>query len=284
MKAPSLLLSILLLASCQVQSALAPNPTAPATSNQVLTLAPTVFAAELAGTGESPAVSSEAHGYGVFLLNPARDTLTVKLYVAGLSGPAKDAHLHVGATGKSGDVVKTLTVAGNVITGSWKKSDAQEAFGDDKLASLLKGEIYVNVHTEKKPDGEIRGQLGISDDTIYPIYLSGAEEVPPVSGNGTGVAWLRVSRDQSQMLVHGYVYGLSGAATAAHLHKGAKGSSGEVLKDVTVSGNSLNLLWKKTDASGPLTPGVIDLLQQGQVYLNAHTVANPNGEVRGQAQ
>lgn len=284
MKVSVLLLGLLTLTACQVTGALAPNPTAPGTSDQVVTLPPSVFAADISGAQETPAVTADGHGYGVFLLNPAKDTLTVRAYVAGLSGSATAAHLHAGAAGQSGEAVKTLTVAGDVITGTWKKSDAQEPLTDVLVARLLKGEIYLNVHTPNHADGELRGQLTATTDSIYPIYLSGAEEVPPVSGTASGVAWVRVSADGSQLQLQGQLFGLSGPATAAHLHKAAKGSNGEVLKDVSVNGTNLSLSWQKSDASAPLTAGIRELLQQGQLYLNAHTAAHPDGEVRGQLQ
>ena len=34
---------------------------------------------------------------------------------------------------------------------------------DDQLADLEAGNYYVNVHTDKNPDGEIRGQLKASE-------------------------------------------------------------------------------------------------------------------------
>lgn len=286
MKVPStLLLGLLWLSACQLPPSASPNTTSPGTSNQVITLPASMFVAELAGNNETPAVSSPASGYGVFLLNPAKDTLTIKVTVAGLTGPITGSHLHLGQSGKSGEVIKNLTVNGNLITGAWKKTDTDQPLTEERLKSLANGEIYVNVHTEKNPSGELRGQLSLSKDTVYPVLLSGAGEVPPATGKATGVAWIRVSADRSELTLKGNVFDLSGAATAAHLHKGDKTTAkGEVLKDVPVSGSGLSLSWKKADASAPLTPGILDLLLKGQIYLNVHTAASPEGEIRGQIE
>lgn len=285
MKAPStFLLGLLLLAACQLPPSVSPNTTLPGTSNQVITLQSSVFVVELAAASETPAVSSNAGGYGVFMLNQAKDTLTAKIYVAGLSGPSTGAHLHLGQAGKSGEVIKPLTVTGNVITGTWKKTDAEQPLTDDRISSLLKGELYINVHTEKNPAGEIRGQLASSNDTVFPIFLSGADQVPPLTGKAMGVAWLQLKADQSELILKGMTFDLSGPATAAHLHKGAKGVSGDPLKEVAISNSSLSLNWKKTDKVAALTPGVLDLLLKGELYLNVHTAANPNGEIRGQVE
>ena len=81
-----------------------------------------------------------------------------------LSGPATAAHIHgpAPATGTAGPIHDFFTAVqhlaapipgdGGVIIGSVALSDADEA-------SLLAGQLYVNVHTAANHDGEIRGQL-----------------------------------------------------------------------------------------------------------------------------
>lgn len=285
MKAYLPLFMLALLSACQATPVSTPQTTAPGTSNQVITLPQaSAFVASLTGAEETPAVTTQARGYAVIQLNQARDTMSLKAYVAGLSGPITGSHLHLGALGKSGEVIKDLQVEGTTITGSWKRTDAAQAFTQARLDSLLKGEIYLNVHTEQNPNGEIRGQLLANHAQVYPIALSGSAEVPPVTTNASGVAWAQLNPEGTELKLSGWVYGLSGAATGAHLHKGAKGKSGEVLKDVTVTGSELSMTWARTDASNPFTPGVLDLLAKGELYLNVHTAANPNGEIRGQVE
>jgi CHRD domain len=81
-------------------------------------------------------------------------TLKWKLTYSGLSGPALAAHIHMAAMGKSGNVVVALCgpcKAGGV-SGSAKVSKAVIKAADKHL-------LYVNVHTKKNPNGEIRGQI-----------------------------------------------------------------------------------------------------------------------------
>jgi hypothetical protein len=70
--------------------------------------------------------------------------------------------------------------------------------------------------------------------------------------------------------------GLSGAATAAHIHKGKPGASGPVV--VPLCGPC------KSGASGSaqVSKAVISALESGGAYVNVHTGKNPAGEIRGQ--
>jgi hypothetical protein len=65
-------------------------------------------------------------------------------------------------------------------------------------------------------------------------------------------------------------------ATAAHFHDGTFGVPGGI--EVVLSGGPTS--WSGT--SLPLSPGQIEVLQGLGWYVNVHTIANPNGEIRGQ--
>lgn len=78
-----------------------------------------------------------------------------------LTGAATAMHIHSGGAGTNGGVVVSLVpfsfpaadpAKGGVIFG-------RLAFPADKVADLLAGWTYVNVHTALNPSGEIRGQL-----------------------------------------------------------------------------------------------------------------------------
>ena len=69
---------------------------------------------------------------------------------------------------------------------------------------------------------------------------------------------------------------LTGAATAAHIHLGAKGKSGAVL--VPLCGPC------KSPVSGTVkaSAATIKAMARGITYVNVHTTKNPAGEIRGQ--
>jgi hypothetical protein len=76
-----------------------------------------------------------------------------KLTFAKLTGPASAAHIHMAAKGKAGAVVVPLCgPCTSAVTGTATITPAL-------LAAFNKHLLYVNVHTAKNPNGEIRGQL-----------------------------------------------------------------------------------------------------------------------------
>lgn len=102
---------------------------------------------------------SSGNGVGTFVMNNAQTELTYNITFVGLSGPATLAHFHNAPAGSNGGVVKTLTTT-SPIAGVWKSTDAQP-FSPAMVAELLAGRLYVNIHTQQCPGGEIRGQLAI---------------------------------------------------------------------------------------------------------------------------
>lgn len=71
-----------------------------------------------------------------------------------LSGPATQAHIHLGKKGISGNVLVPLCPPGCTSPnhGSWTLTAGA-------VKTMKAGGTYVNVHTVKNPLGEIRGQI-----------------------------------------------------------------------------------------------------------------------------
>ena len=116
----------------------------------------TVWTTALGSAQEVPAqVVKNTAAHGTFKGTLNGSTLTWTLTFSGLTGPATAAHIHMGAKGTSGNVVVPLcTPCKSPVKGSAKITGAlKTAFAQHKL--------YVNVHTAKNPNGEIRGQLAV---------------------------------------------------------------------------------------------------------------------------
>ena len=80
-------------------------------------------------------------------------SITWRLTFSKLTGRASAAHIHIGASGKSGPVAVPL--CGPCRSGVRKTATLQPSV----LAALEAGRAYVNIHTARNPAGEIRGQI-----------------------------------------------------------------------------------------------------------------------------
>jgi len=106
----------------------------------------------LTGAAEVPPVTTTATGKVNISVLPNR-TVSGTIDVTGMVPTM--AHIHEGAVGKNGPPIITLV----------KKSDkvftvpADAKFSEAQYTSYLAGNLYVNVHSEAHPNGEIRAQL-----------------------------------------------------------------------------------------------------------------------------
>jgi len=95
---------------------------------------------------------------GSFRATVTGTTITWTLTYTHLSGPAMAAHIHAGARGVNGPVMIGLCgVTGAPACTSGMHGTATATA--DQLKAIMAGKTYVNVHTTKNPNGEIRGQV-----------------------------------------------------------------------------------------------------------------------------
>jgi hypothetical protein len=122
-----------------------------------------------------------------------------------------------------------------------------------------------------------------------PASLTGNEEVPPVQTEATGVAEFKQAGTEYR------AYSVKATniqgVTAGHIHLGAKGENGlvvftlfkfdtpknQVLETGTITADKMEGPMAGKQPSDLATAGV-----NGMLYVNIHTVQNPNGEIRGQ--
>jgi hypothetical protein len=109
-----------------------------------------------AGQETPKQVVKDASAHGSFTGTLTGTKLTWKLTWAKLTGPATAAHIHLGAMGKSGNVAVPLCTPCGAASGSKTGTATIPA---SLLKTIQKHGTYVNVHTAKNPNGEIRGQL-----------------------------------------------------------------------------------------------------------------------------
>ena len=116
----------------------------------------TSFRARLSMVPIDPATAAAVTGVGEATARLEGETLVVTGSFKGLQGPATEARLHSGSfTGVRGDAFADLTVtpttAGSV-TGTVQLSSEQ-------LDALQSGRVYIQIHSESAPDGNLWGWL-----------------------------------------------------------------------------------------------------------------------------
>jgi hypothetical protein len=113
----------------------------------------TTFTADLNGESQAPPTDSRAKGKGDFTYDDTSKKLSWTITYWGLSGKAKSAHLHGPASeGANADTMITVSPLQSPIKGA-------AILKDNQAKALTAGDMYLDVHSAKFPDGEIRGQV-----------------------------------------------------------------------------------------------------------------------------
>ena len=107
---------------------------------------------DLTGAQETPPVTTSATGIATITIT-ADKSVSGTIKTKSVDGTM--AHIHVGAPGKSGPPIITLTKNAD---GVWMVP-AGSKLTDEQYASFKAGDLYVNVHSAMHQPGEIRGQI-----------------------------------------------------------------------------------------------------------------------------
>lgn len=113
----------------------------------------TKLMASLTGGEEVPPVETAATGTADITWNADSKELSWTIDFSGLSGPATAAHFH----GPAAPGENAPPVVG--IEDLESPSEGSVTLTDEQAALLTGGQLYVNIHTEANPGGEIRGQV-----------------------------------------------------------------------------------------------------------------------------
>jgi CHRD domain-containing protein/PEP-CTERM motif-containing protein len=166
------------------------------------------FVANLTGSNEVPANGSLGTGSATVTLDTVSNQLTINLTFSGLGSNTTAAHFHccspiginsavaIGLSGfpagvQSGsysnvfDLTSASTYSGGFFAnpGGGTVAGAQSAF----INGLLNGQVYLNIHTQNLPGGEIRGQV-IPEPATVALLMTG------LAGVGAAVRRRRKAR------------------------------------------------------------------------------------------
>jgi CHRD domain len=114
------------------------------------------FKARLSPVGIDASLRAAVTGSGSVTATLVGTTLNVTGTFDGLQSPATLAHVHQGAaTGVRGPAIGDLTVS-HALSGS---ITGTIALTSEQAESLRKGKVYIQIHSEKAPDGNLWGWL-----------------------------------------------------------------------------------------------------------------------------
>jgi len=237
------------------------------------------FAAYFTGEQEVPQVNTTARGTAAIDLT-GQNSISFAITVNGLSGPITGAHFHVAPIGVAGPVVRNITAnfTGTTATGTW------DNIPDSLLNALKTGKMYLNVHTQMHPAGEIRGQLFHSAGTGLIAKLTTSQAVSPsLSLNARGTAIMNTMI--SGLSYHITVTGLA-SPVKAQFRWGQIGSNGPILRDISASFNNgltAEGIWPDI-GPGAIVDSILVGLLTGKVYISVTDPLNPDDELRGQVE
>jgi hypothetical protein len=133
-------------------------------TNSVYAQEPQKIVVNLSGSEEVPPVQTEATGVAEFI--PGEDSVAYSVNATNIQGVTA-GHIHLGKRGENGPIVVTLFKYDSPMnevseTGTITADKLEGPLAGKQLSDLgaagANGTLYVNIHTEQNPNGEIRGQ------------------------------------------------------------------------------------------------------------------------------
>ncbi len=129
----------------------------------------TSFSATLTGGEVVPPVTTSARGEATFSVSKDGKAIKYKVTVSGIVDVTA-AHIHMGKKGENGPPIALIKTAakkgaltGTLSEGAITEKELMTSLQGKDLKALIEqikaGSTYVNVHTKKYPDGEIRGEI-----------------------------------------------------------------------------------------------------------------------------
>jgi uncharacterized protein (DUF1800 family) len=132
---------------------------------------PVTFVATLRGNQEVPPVNTQSTGVASLVLSPDEKSAKLSLSFSNLSSTETAAHVHGPADpGESAGAVFSIPL-GQVNDLEWTFVQTGPLTVADQIRALKAGRLYVNVHSARYPNGEIRGHF-------YPVQSPSPTPTP----------------------------------------------------------------------------------------------------------
>ena len=117
---------------------------------------------------------------------------------------------------------------------------------------------------------------GIALGADVKVTLAGDQEVPPVKTEATGTGTISIGDDKA---VSGSITTKGIKGSAAHIHEAPAGKNGGVI--VPLAKGPTDGTWDVPQGA-KLSDAQLASFKAGNLYVNVHSAAHPDGEIRGQ--
>ncbi len=183
--------------------------------------------------------------------------------------------------GRPLDVLYTYRATLNGFAARMTAAEAQQIAKLSGVRLVEKEKIY-ELHTDAGPTWIGAPEIWGGELTALPFSaaLSGANEVPPVTGPASGSATFQYNVKTQELSYEVTVADIENII-AAHIHRAPAGQNGGVAYDLYDGSAPFDPV---NPISGVVTLSTADqaLLMSGGLYVNVHTTASPSGAIRGQ--
>ena len=226
----------------------------------------------LTGSAQIPKLSTANSAVANIDFNENDNTLTAQLELNGIVATA--AHIHSGYAGQTGAVMAAFEAvddSASLRLDRWQLDETQ-------LQQLLDGALYINVHSESFPEGELRAQVIVNNTEVRTFSLSSHQQVPVVTSTASGTGYLTVIPDDNTMILNVHHKALP-EVLAAHVHSGEIGENGEPFLNLNPDSQQEHVLTSGVQETNAET---IAQILADDTYVNIHTSQYEAGEIRGQ--
>ena len=250
------------------------------------------FYTPLSGGGQTPSVNTDATGAVAMEYNGSTAVIAGS-FNALSSGVATDilggGHIHLGLAGSSGPVMipLSLNVHDSMTSAIIPVMDNMYPVTSGFVDTVRQRSTYVNIHSLDYAGGEIRGNFRPIAQNYFAANLRGRNASTPAASTGQGL--ILVEQAGNQLTASGSFNNLEGdfatdIAGGAHIHSGSVGMNGGILQGLKslVAGDLKSAQFLADSNTVSLPDSTLELLFDGDAYVNIHSTTVPAGEIRGQ--